>query len=241
MKTSILLSIALVAACTSSRDDLPIEPGGGGGSVPNGPVVQGAGGSTGAPMISGRVCLLTSATTLSQCAASGAGGLTVAIGGAQTTTAPDGTFSLATPSGTNLGFTVSGAGVVTSSQLFSPTNTIPVMSQAMWNQLLAASSISLASGTGSIMASIVDASGNPISGVTGTSAPASAFGPLFDGSAPGTFVLDATGERGVALFPGVNVGSASLTFNDIATGGESTVAGVQVFDGGITYLETVLP
>ncbi len=240
MKKLIVLAIALGCGCTSSRDDLPIVSWGNDQPPVTGPVAVGGGG-TSAGTISGRVCLVTDPRELGGCQATGAGGLTVALGGARTTTAPDGSFSVPTPTGTNLAFTVSGPGVMTSSQPFSPNNTIPVVTQQLWDQVLGANGITLTAGTGSILASVVDRGGNPVTGATATSTPSPAFGPFFDGTTPTAWTLDGTGARGVVLFPGVTAGTAVLTFGDSSTGGETTVGGVQVVDGGITFVDSVLP
>jgi hypothetical protein len=78
--------------------------------------------------------------------------------------------------------------------------------------------------------------------VTATSTPSPAFGPFFDGTTPTAFTLNGTGAEGVAFFAGFNSGTpVNLTFNDLATSTETTVGGVQVINGGITFVEGILP
>jgi len=235
----ILIAIALACACTE-QNNLPVTTGGGGGPPQSGSAVFG-GAPGGVLLVTGRVCVLADPRVFGVCAPTGAGGLLVQLGNSSAITGGTGSFSMPAPTGTNLNFTVSGPSIVTSSQPLTAANTIPVLTQDLFGQVLAANGITLTQGSGSILASIVDRGGNPVSGVTATSTPSPAFGPFFDGTTPTAFTLDATGARGVVLFPGVNVGPASLTFSDLATSGETTIDGVQVVDGGVTFVDTVLP
>jgi hypothetical protein len=43
------------------------------------------------------------------------------------------------------------------------------------------------------------------------------------------------------FLPGVTAGPASVTFSDLASASETTVDGIQVVDGGITFVDAVLP
>ncbi len=233
------IAIALACACTEAGNE-PVITGGGGGPPQTGSAVFG-GVPGGVLLVSGRVCVLADPRVFAVCTTTGAGGLVVQLGSSTAVTGATGSFSMPAPTGTNLSFTVSGPSIVTSSQPLTATNTIPVLTQDLFGQVLAANGITLTQGSGSILASIVDRGGNPVSGVTATSTPSPAFGPFFDGTTPTAFTLNATGARGVVLFPGINVGPASLTFSDLATSGETTIDGVQVVDGGITFVDTVLP
>jgi hypothetical protein len=227
MKT-LALAVALVGCGDPPDDDYPVLPGGGFG-VPT------------AGSIAGRVCLIMAdPRALDTCADTGADNITVALGSATTTTAANGAFALVPPPGSNLVFTVSGPSIVTSSQMFSPTNLIPAINADLFDQVLAANGIVLSPGSGSIFGSVF-VRGVPAAGVTVASTPSPAFGPFFDGTTPTTFGLDETGVRGVVFLPGVTVGPASVTFSDLATAGETTVEGIQVVDGGITFVDAVLP
>lgn len=236
------IACACIAGCTSSTDDLPVEPGGGGGSQvdPNTIGTGGGGGAAGGASVSGRVCLVSDAFALGTCADTGAGGITVSLGNSTTTTQANGSFSLPTP-GTSGSFTINGPGVVSETTPLSPTNVIPVLSQALFDQMLSSNGVMLQPGTGSVLATVVDRTGAPVSGVTATSTPTSAFGPFFDGAATAQWTLNQTGQAGIAFFPGVTVGPATLTFSDLGANSETTVGGVQVIDGGLTIEEAVLP
>ena len=243
---ALAVAAAASAACTNAgEDNLPVNPSGGPFTPAAGKVVVGGGGGGGGgtAVVQGRVCVIQNdASALGDCAAKGAGGLTVALGGSTTTTADNGTFSMPAPQGTNLTFHVTGANIVPSAQAFSPGNVIPAMNQQLFDQVLADNGIVLTPGSGSIFASVVDRGGQPVQGVTVTSTPSPAFGPYYDGTQPTPWTLDATGARGVIFLPGLDtVGPTGLTFTDSGTSSETTVGGVQVVDGGITFVDTVLP
>ena len=229
MKT-LALAVLLVGCTDPPDDDYPVLPGHGSG-VP--------GETSGA--ISGRVCLImTDPRALATCADSGADNLTVSLGGVTAVTAANGAFTLVPPTGSNLAFTVSGPTIVTSTQLFSPTNVIPAINADLFDEVLAANGIVLAPGSGSIFGSVLSR-GVPAAGITAASTPSPAFGPFFDGTTPTSFTLDATGARGVVFLPGVTVGPASVTFSDLSSESETTVDGIEVVDGGITFVDAVLP
>jgi hypothetical protein len=221
-----LASILLVASCTADAgDDYPIRP-------------------AGTPAISsgtatGRVCVVTDPRNLTTCAPGAGGGLNVTLGGASTTTTGDGSFTVPTqPATTNPMVTVTGPGVVPTQMALSPA--MSVLRADLFSQMMAANGIPLSTGSGSILGRVTRG-GLPASGITVSSTPPSAFGPLFDGGAPTAFTLDATGQRGIVWLPGVALGPTQLTFRDIATSGETIVGGVRVIDGGVTIMDVVLP
>jgi hypothetical protein len=229
MKT-LALAVLLVACADRPDDDYPVLPGHGSG-VP--------GQTSGA--LSGRVCLIMAdPRSLATCADTGADNLTVSLGGVTTLTAANGGFTLVPPAGSNLAFTVTGPSIMTSSQVFSPTNVIPAINADLFEEVLAANGIVLTPGSGSIFGSVF-ARGVPAAGITAASTPSPTFGPFFDGTTPTSFTLDATGARGVVFLPGVTVGPASVRFSDLASESETTVDGIQVVDGGITFVDAVLP
>ena len=129
--------------------------------------------------------------------------------------------------------------MVTTSQALSPQLRIPVLRQQAFNELLTQNGITTLSGTGSVFATLVRG-GTPVSGATATSTPSPAFGPFFDTTQPAPWSLNATGASGIVWFPGLVAGPADLSFNTL-TGGSAIVGGVQVINGGITMVETVLP
>ena len=227
------LAFVVLAACTSSGGDYPIIAQG--GAPPSGA-------GTTPLVIIGRVCVLTDPRVLTSCIATGAQNLTVTIGNSVTTTALDGSFTINTPtSGATGTVTVTGVGVVPSSQVLAPNLLVPVVREELFSRILAANGIVLTPGSGSIVAGI-ERGCTPVQGATVTSTPSPAFGPFFDGTTPTAWTLDGTGAEGVAFLPGFSTGTpVNLTFNDVASSSETTVGGVGVIDGGITFVEGVLP
>jgi hypothetical protein len=239
MKLSACLLLLLVG-CTDQdgpKYDISTPSGAGAGTDPSG-------GGT-AARITGRVCVLADAQILNACAIKGAGGLGVAMGASTTTTNPDGSFTLQTDGTANPATTpiaVSGAGIVPSQAAVSETNIVPVMSNDLFNQMVLATGIETESNSGAIMATVDTNAGLPATGITASANPALAAGPFFDSTGESPWTLDATGARGVAFFPNVStLGPTSLKFTDPTTAGETTVDGIQVVDGGITFVDATLP
>jgi hypothetical protein len=232
MKRLALFAFVLLGACASSGEDYPVTTQGGGV----------AGGGSSPSTLTGRVCLVNDARSLSTCADTGAAGLNVAIGNATATTAANGEFVMNTPSGANTStISVTGTGIVPSNQALTANAQIPVISQQLFDQMVAATGITTTAGTGSIMATVVRG-GEPVSGVTAVATPSPAFGPFFDGTSPTAWTLDPTGTMGVVWFPGAAVNApVNVTFTDPSSQTETTVGGVQVVDGGVTFVEGVLP
>jgi hypothetical protein len=190
-------------------------------------------------LLFGRVCvreslfLATCQTNLSN--------VQVAVGTSTVTTAADGTFVVTTPVvGTSPVFTVSGPTLVTTSQALNARAQINVLKQAAFNEMLTLNQVVQPVNTGSVIATVTNPAGIPVSGVTAVSTPMGVLGPFFDGSQPQPWVTNATGAAGIVWFPGIMVGPAELSFNTL-TGGEAIVGGVQVINGGITMVETPLP
>ena len=236
MKLSAIL-LVLISGCMSNDDPgYPVATSGG--------TASGGGGSgTSTPRVSGRVCVLADPQLMSACAITGASGLTVAMGSATATTSADGSFELTptdavTPT-TNLA--VTGTGIVPSQATVNNTNIIPVMNQELFDQMVLATGITTEPQTGTIIANVVNGQGEPAMGLTATSTPTGTVGPFFDGTGATPWTLDETGARGVAYFPNVSSsGTTSLTFTDPSTENETTVDGIQVVNGGITYVDTTL-
>jgi hypothetical protein len=236
MKTpTVALAVAVLCiACTNeSGTEFPIEPGTGGSAA-------GASQGSNTGLLRGRVCVLSDIRFQSRCATTDAAGLTVILGSQSTTTITDGSFTLTPPVGTGLSFTASGPGIVTTSQALNARMRINAIRQSAFDAMLLTTGIVPVVGTGSIISSVMGESGTPLSGVTGTSAPAGSFGPFFDGTDPMPWTTNSTGVSGIVWFPGLVAGPAELSFNTLS-GGEAIVGGVQVVNGGITMVETPLP
>jgi hypothetical protein len=237
----VLALMTLLAGCSTQADDYPIQSGGG---VMPPPSISDGG------MVKGQACVLTDPRDLTSCATGAASGLTVRLGDQVATTDASGSFAIAAPATTGTGSAtppamlgVTGSGVVPT-QLALPSTpgamSIPLLKADLFAQMMAANGVTLSSGSGSILGSVVRG-GIPLTGVTVSSTPSPAFGPLFDGSTPTSWTLDGTGARGVWWIPGVVAGPTQVTFRDLATSGETTVDGVQVVNGGITIMDAILP
>ena len=186
--------------------------------------------------LSGRICISNTLANLSQCRTTNLGGFTVSIGGESTTTDSSGNFTLPTPTGSLLSFTVSGPGAVTTTTPFSPSLTLPVIDADVYARALMSNQIFAVEGQGAIMGSVVR-DGVPASGISVSSTPTGAFSPVFDLTGE-TVGATSTGARGVFWVPGIASNSAALRFTD-STGAETTVAGISVVNGGVTILDSV--
>lgn len=217
MKRAVLL--VLLAACQSgAADDYPPRPGGGGTII-----IGGGGGSGGrdagidgdgdggtGSKIAGRVCILGDLRQLTVCdTTKDASRLTVRLG-TRSATAParTGEFEIAGPLGNGLTWVVTGATVVTSVMPFGTDNTIPVIPDDLYTELLNVNQVIFPNeGQGSVVVRVVSGV-EPAAGVTATSTLVSDnVIPRYDDPAS---LLDwrevgPTDRFGVVWFPGVQV------------------------------------
>lgn len=251
--------VLLLAACgKSDNTNLPPPPGGttdgGGFALPD--ARTGGSGDGGSPggfdgggAIKGRVCLasdpraLTEVVSPTACASTGAGGLTVYLGGSNATTADDGTFTIAAPGATSgLVWHVEGPGIVPSTMLFSDYE-IPALSTATMSALEAANGVTLVPGEGSIFAQILrDGAGDP--DVTVTCTPTPDYGTFSDGATATQWAHAATGAFGTAWCPGLDVGDGTATVkaSDTSTPPVVLTTSPQPIEaGGITFVQLVYP
>lgn len=234
------LTLLLLASACGEGDDYQVQaddPANSAGST----------GTSTAAQLKGRVCVVTDARAMAQCATTGAGGLAVSAGSNATTTADDGTFELTMPSNFAGQVAVSGAGVqptFASSAAFANAMTagtvtsVPVMNADTYQQMVLATGLQSTVGTGAIIASVTRG-GLPVSGATITTTPAASGGAFYEGATPTGFDGVATGQSGIAWAPGIATGTASINITDPESG-ETTVGGVQVVDGGLTLTEVPL-
>lgn len=237
MKTLLALVLA-VAGCTGDDgQEFPI----------NTPTIAPGTTSPAASILTGRVCVLVDAQQLTVCSVTEGGGLVITSGTKTTITNPDGTFTIVTNPDRVL--VVTGTNIVTSTTVLPSVQDtatanallLPVMSNVLFGNLVLATGINLTQGTGSVLSSVITRGGTPLANITAISTPSPAFGPFFDSTQPAPWTLDATGARGIVFFPGISAGPVNLTFRDLSTSGETTVGGVQVVNGGLTFTEAVLP
>jgi hypothetical protein len=248
MSTSLAL-LLVTTACTKADDDFAVEPGGGGGRGSNAGHVDGGTDSTlgGSPFA---VCLVTDLRGGSPCAATGAGGLTVTLGGTIATTADDGTFTLTPPGGSALtwmvtGTTTGGTPIVTSVQQFGTLAVLFAISQTSFMTLLgpAASEEALFTGTGSIVIMATRA-GTFESGVTASETPALGSDVFVDAPDNGWDQTEtATGSAGTIWM--VNVPTPALSVTLTPTAGSDltplTLASLPVIDQAITFALVDMP
>jgi len=154
MRLGIGLLLITAAACGDDGGNLPVGGGGNDGGFTfvdsnNGSGSGGSDGSVGpdgavtpidAPAIDGRVCLLTDARKLNQCASTGAGGLTVRLGTGVALTADDGSFTIAGQSGQGLVWQISGPNIVSSFEVLAD-YFIPAMPRTMFDPLKGANGV----------------------------------------------------------------------------------------------------
>ncbi len=243
------LLLAAVAACSSSSNDmLPVGGGGGDGGVrPDSPPADGK--SSGrdatpsaidAAIIQGRVCLITSdprklgLDPANDCAATGAGGLTVRLGGKETTTNADGTFSIDAPA-TLQGsiWSVTGSSIVSSYEVFADYQ-IPALTTSLYQSMLAANMVIPLPGQGSVIAQLVS-NGHGASGLTGASAPTSEYDPFYDGATATGFTQTSTGSAGVMWITGIDVGTATVKAATL------TSPSLPIVDGALTFVTITFP
>lgn len=233
--------LVLVVGChPSSENDYPVAPGGAGvgGGLPAF-VDASLDGTDGGPQLIGRVCLMTDPRDQTSCATSGAGGLVVTLGTSTATTADDGTFTIARPSGSNITWDVTGSTIVESLTPFSAQAVIPAMPLTVYGQLEGDNGVVPQAGQGAVMVRVLQG-GAPVAGATVTSTPAGVYGAFYDGSTPATWTANATGAFGAAWLPAITTGTADVTVTP--QGGTPVMLSlVPIKEAAITFLTEELP
>ena len=215
--------------CAGNGDDgdYPSRPGnggtigGGGGGGGGGDAGPDGGGD--APTAIGRVCLISDLRFPSNCAATGAGGLTVKRGTATMTTAADGRFTL--PPVSNLGdrWLVTGTGLTLISSVVPFVDgaevRLPIISRANYDAFRQANGITPLDGVGAIHVSSRRPNGSPKPNVTVLASPGGTSQPLYAAGSATVWTLT-PGTSGVALVPNLSadgpvtiVGTADVTTN----------------------------
>lgn len=256
MKLAVLL---VLAACGASGggDDYPtgggggigpISMGGGGGGIDAG--VSDAGGDGGVPQIKGRVCVLTDlrrAGDVSACAPSGALGLIVTFGSANTTTtAPDGSFSIDARMESNLVWRANSGNTDRIVPSVFPTGNgaiIPAVSLDTYNELLSTNSSVLQDQQGSIFLEVKTGSTRTPK-VTATTTALTDNEVRYDGNDAQVWNTTSTGMNGMIWIPGVQLAvtpptlaRVSLLLNGVAT---NQTIDVPVENGAITFVVKAL-
>jgi hypothetical protein len=103
--------------------------------------------------------------------------------------------------------------------------------------------VTLFPGEGSVVA-LEFKNGTGAAGVTAVSTPTSRYEPYYSGASATTWPQAVgTDTHGMAWLPGVNVGTASLA-SSIPNGTTTTTvttSSINVFDGGVTFVQVVFP
>jgi len=248
MRTAAWCLLALAAACSKSDKDFQVGGGGGGGG--GGGVdarISDAVGSDAplaidANLFTGRVCLTSDPRTLtdsSTCPSTGVGGLTVRLGSHATTTADDGTFTIVGDPAAEPVWRVTGTNIISS---YEPLGYyyVPALTQTGYTNLLTSNGVTLVQGEGSIIA-LEFSNGVGAATVTAAPNPLSRYNGFY--SAATGWTQTQTDTQGIAWLPGINVGTATVTSTMPTTMGMTnvTVNAVPVFDGGVTFIESVFP
>jgi len=238
-----LLVAVLGTACGSSTDPRMVLPGG--DDTTTGPGVDAAptgDGSLGdGNAIAGKVCVIADLRVIdSGCAPSGVADLTVVLDGNTAMTADDGSFVMPMPTGSNLLWQISGAGIVTSLVPFSSATQLPAVTQELYDNVTLSNGVIVNSGEGSVVVRVLDSvTHQPASDVTATVMPAATYDPYYDGSSSTVWNQNATGTQGITWTPGVTVGTATVTLKDGA-GMEKAIA-LPVADLAITFATASIP
>jgi hypothetical protein len=229
------------AACSGfDVPKLPVNPGGSGGGPGGAHGDAGADSGDGGATLAGRVCLLPDPRDLTACAATGAGGLTVALGSQSATTADDGTFVIAAAQGTNLVWHVTGASIVTSVMPASLVASVPAIAVATFGNLATSIGMLFNVDQGQLMATIVQA-GAPLANAAATTSPAAQYPTLYDDPASASvWGVKGTGAHGTAWVPGLDAGTAALSITPM--GGSATAVGAFPIEASsITFVVADLP
>jgi hypothetical protein len=234
-----LVVVSHLAACEKAPDPYPINPGGSGGTgtatMPDAPVFNDA-----SSTITGRVCLLlTTPQSLTGCAASTAGGITVTLGTESTTTADDGSFTLMRPaSTTDLYWYVSASDLKTSVIKYGSTTTLPSITTNDYDEMVTALNATVSTGQGALMTRITRM-GSAVSGATVAALPAGDSIPYYDEPGVPGWQTQQTGSYGVAWLPSLPTGSVQLTVTSNAM--QKSFAGNLVVANAITFVVAEIP
>lgn len=250
-RRALVLLAVLAAGCPAGGedDDYPIGGGGGGGGTAGPRVDAGTGGDGGTGeggTIRGRVCVLSDLRRLTSaapgdCAATGASGLTVRLGGSMSVqTTADGSFAIPAQPGTNLAWRVSGTGLITSIVPVSTSALLPAVRELAYNDLKGSNGVIVTPGEGSIVARIVRGTTTGTTAVMGATAQVTggeSLQTLYDDTNATVWGKTATGALGVAWLPD-NIAGARLL--RIVQGTTDLSVPVPIVDQAITFVTIAL-
>ena len=219
-----LLYGSVLGACSKTVDDYQVIPGQGG---PNGGSntigVDAVTDTVPGSQISARVCLLTDPRDLTSCAPTGAANLTVKLGTVMASTVDDGSFTIATPSGSNLSWSITGAGIEASLVPYSTSLSISAIASDAYTQLRTANGVLFVDQTAAVFAHVVHA-GAAVTGVTTTVSPSPTAGVIYyDGNSAQVWDQGATSTFGMIWVPEIDLtGGATAATLTVSSGGTPT-------------------
>jgi hypothetical protein len=236
------LAVMLFAACAPDSTTYPIGGGPGGGAGGNGSGT-GSGATTDANMdvIEGLVCVLPDPRDFATCLTTGAGDITVAVGtGTPAVTNDDGTFTIDTPSGTNLVWTLSGSAVMTSTIGFSTSAVIPAIQTMTFETLANENGIVYDPTQGTIIGQVLHA-GSGFADATAVATPVGIYDTFYASPNDQGDWLDAeaTTTFGTFLIAGLTPGTETLTLTP-GSGSAATVSNVPSGSGVITFVTAAM-
>jgi hypothetical protein len=246
MKLAVLV---LVAACHASSDDYPIGPGGGpGGTSGGGDAGAGDAGDAGdgdaGVLITGRVCVISDLRHPTTCDGGNATGLTVSIGTTRTAT-PNarGDFTISAPLGP-FTWRVRGTNFNTSLVPVGGDNTLPVISDQLYLELLSVNHVTRpAELVGSVVVRVVSGTA-AVANVTAVSNPATSDLAFYDDNDVFDWRsdLNGTGPNGVVWLPDIPLTTATIVATVKLTPpvGAFVNTQVPVEDQAITFVTTEL-
>jgi hypothetical protein len=217
MRAFALGLLAVVAGCPAEGDDFPINPGGGGGAGGNGGRDAATDSDDSGTNLTGRVCLVSDLRRpTTGCSTTDAGDITVTLGTKLAITNADGTFTIETPSGSNLVWHASGTTIVTSAMPFAAEFVIPAITVDDYADLLISNGVLLTPGQGSIVARVVRGT-VAVTGAIASVIPAPAFAPFYDGSSSAVWDRDSTGQFGTIWITGAAGGATTMQVSNVSS------------------------
>jgi hypothetical protein len=252
MKLALLVPLVVLAACKANPEDYP--QGGGPGGSGSGGAVDAATDSNGdaGPPLQGRVCVVTDLRRVGERAACANTGvmqlnLTVSLGTKTAMAGENGSFTIAAPLGSSPTWHVTGLNYITSVMPFGADNTIPVINDLVYGDLLNTNLVMPQDQQGAVVVRVVKA-GVPLPGVVATSNPAGNRLALYDSTSLELWNenVTGTGAKGVVWFADVPLAvtppsTATIALTPPPGRGSVVRAPAPVENGAITFVTVELP
>jgi hypothetical protein len=188
------------------------------------------------------VCVLPDPRDFTTCSATGLAGMTVSLPGVgSATTADDGTFAIALPTGTDLVWTISGSNVMPSMMGFSTSAVLYAITPAVFTDLLNANGIVPDPTQGVILGNVLRG-GSALGSATVVASPIGVYPSTFYAKLDDTqdWPLSSTDAAlGSFMMAGFAPGVEALTATP-AAGSAEVLGGVLVGSGAVTFVSVQL-